>query len=158
MKKLKEALVFIISILVLVLGPIVWYATVKPKDQIVFVSNWNYIKMLIQDEIFFKVLINTYTIPICISFAVSLTLFLVHLFVKKGDFTKRRVFYPICLASASASAFVCIVMIVKNLPAFSVYNYLLSLQVGFLVTFLIWLIELIAKPLLVRRGSRKIDK
>lgn len=153
MKKLKEALIFIVSIVVLVFGPVVWYA-LQPTDGVVFVSNWNYLKMFFKDEMFLKALINTYTIPICVSFVVALTLFLVHLFVKKGYFAKRVVFYPICLASTSASAFVFIVMIVKEVNIFSVYNYLLSLQVGFLVTFLIWIIELIAKSILAKKGNK----
>jgi len=140
MKKLKEALIFIISILVLVFGPIVWYAASTPKDQSVFVSNWSYLKMFFKDELFLKALVNTYTIPICVSFAAALTLFLIYSFVKKGCFAKRKIFYPVCLVSAIASAFVVIVMMAKGI---SVYNCLLSLQVGFVVTFLIWIIELI---------------
>ncbi len=147
MKKLKEALFFIISLILLIFGSILLYAIIEPKDQIVFVSNWHYIKLLFQDGVFFKAIVNTYTIPICVAFAVALALLLVHFFIKKGDFKKRRVFYPVCLASASASAFACIVAIFKfvsmQTPIFSLYNYLLSLQVGFVVTFLIWIIELI---------------
>lgn len=143
MKKLKEALIFIISILVLMVVPILMFVLAQSKDQVIFISNWNYLKLLFQDELFFKGVINTYVPMLCVSFAVALVLF----FVRKYILKTRKIFFPVCIASSSAAAFICnVILFIKAYPPpymFTVYEVIMALQVGLIATFLVWIIELV---------------
>ncbi len=156
MKKFKEALLFIISLVLLIFGPLLWFVLYKPKGQIAFMSNWNYLKLLVKDEVFFRLILNTYAIPILVSFIVLLVLF----FAKKRLVAKRGVFYPVCVAISSLISFIYLVIFYKHAypPPFtvSVYDGIISLQVGMLVTFVIWIIETIIGCGVRRRTAKPV--
>ena len=147
MKKLKEALIFIISILLLMFLPVLIFLLQKSEGAVVFVSNWNYFKMLFEDKIFLKGAFDTYATLVSVSFLFALILFL----ARKCILKKRKVFYTVCVALSSVLAIVTLALIYKfNYPytaVFFVFDFFMSLQVGFFVTFLVWIIEFIMQKL-----------
>ena len=151
MKKLKEFLIFIISLAVLIAGPLLWFVFYNQNDQISFISNWNYLKLFVKDGSLFNAVFNSYLLPALISFSVLLIL----LFVIKN----RKLLYPVCIVSSMLIAFIYNVIFYEiayqQMYVVTVYDVIIFLQVAVFTTFIIWLIELICCLSCLKGGGQQ---
>lgn len=132
MKKFREFLFLFVPLIVFTVLPVIIF--IGNQTTISFASNNQYLKLFFKDSVFWVAILNTYYKPIVFSaFAVICFAVLCH-FVK---FIKsRKVFFSVSIALAGIVSFLV-------LNSVSIYAILFSLQIGFLTTFLFWLVETI---------------
>ena len=159
MKKFKEFLLLFVPVIVFTILPIIIF--VSNLNINAFVSYEHYLRLFLNDSVFKTAIFNTYCYPIIFSlFAVVFVALLCHLI---KNIQSRKVFYPVSVVFASVVAFFSTYLmkviyfglpmdvystqyIITNTPpniSISIYEILLALQIGFLVTFLFWLVELL---------------
>ena len=159
MKKFKEFLLLFVPFLVFTISPIIIFVTNLNING--FVSYEHYLRLFLNDGIFWNVIFNTYYKAIIFSaLAIVCVALLCHLikYIKS-----RKVFYPVSVVLASVISFLSTYMnrvnyfglptgvydpqyLISNSPqpiSISIYDVLLALQVGFLITFIFWLLELL---------------
>ncbi len=157
MKKLKEFLLLLIPLIILTVLPIVLF--VSKQTGTAFVSNSQYLKFILNDGLFWDALFNTYFVPAIISLVVILIFALLCHFIV--FLKKRKIFYSVSVSLASIVSVFSIYTnriayfglsmdvydpqyLVSNSPppmSISIYDILLAVQIGFLTTFLFWLLE-----------------
>ena len=157
MKKFKEFLLLFVPFIVFTILPIIIF--VANLDINAFVGYEHYLRLFLNDDIFWNAIFNIYYKAIIFSaLAVVCVALLCHLikYIKS-----RKVFYPVSVVLASVVSFLSTYMNSVNyfgLPigvystqylisnshppvAVTIYDILLALQIGFLTTFLFWLVE-----------------
>jgi len=170
MKKLKEFLILFVSFIVLTVLPVVIFVTTPTENA--FLSNKQYLRLLLNDDLFLTALFNTYYKMIIFSVFAVLCVALLCRFIK--HLKSRKVFYPAGIILASAASVFSMYMdkirylgllaeeyntqtILMNKPpalsiSFSIYDILRALQVGFFVMLLFWLLETFAGFIKTRRS------
>ena len=158
MKKFKEFLLLFVPLIVLTILPIILFVTNQTENS--FIGNAQYLKLFLNDSIFWNAIFNTYYKAIIFSALAVVCVALLCHFIKY--IKSRKVFYPVSVVLASVISFLSTYMnrvnyfglpmgvydpqylISNSPPPFSVtiYDILLALQVGFLTTFLVWLVEI----------------
>ena len=157
MKKFKEFLLLFVPFIVFTILPIIIFVTKLNINA--FVSYEHYLRLFLNDGIFWNVIFNTYYKAIIFSaVAVACVALLCHLikYIKS-----LKVFYPVSVVLASVISFLSTYMnrvnyfglpmgvydpqyLISNSPpsiSITIYDILLALQIGFLTTFLVWLVE-----------------
>lgn len=161
MKKFKEFLFFIIPLMVLTALPIVLFS-INHGDN-VFIGNMQYIKLFINDDVFWNAILNTYGKAVLFSFAVPLILFALSNLKVLRFLKNRKAFYSLNIVLASLVSF--FVLLVNKIRLFglpmtvydpssliadspppvtasiSLYEIILALQIGVFTAFVFWLIE-----------------
>ncbi len=157
MKKIKEFLFLFVPLIVFTVLPIIMFVANQNKNA--FVMMKQYLRLLFNDSVFKTAIFNTYFYPIIFSFFAVIFVALLCHFIK--HIRSRKVFYPVSVVLASVISFSIIYMnrvnyfglpmgvydpqyITTNTPphiSISIYDILLALQIGFLTTFLVWLVE-----------------
>ena len=158
MKKFKEFLLLFVPLIVLTILPIILFVTNQTEN--LFIGNAQYLKLFLNDSIFWNAIFNTYYKAIIFSALAVVCVALLCHFIKY--IKSRKVFYPVSVVLASVISFLSTYMnrvnyfglpmgayntqylISNSPPPFSVtiYDILLALQIGFLTTFLVWLVEI----------------
>lgn len=157
MKKIKEFLFLFVPLILLFVLPVVIFVTNQTENA--FMGNAQYLRLFLEDGIFWDAIFNTYYKAIIFSVLMVICFALLCHFIK---FIKsRKVFYPVSVVLASVISFFTTYMnrvnyfglpvgvydpqyLISNSPppiSVSVYDVLLALQIGFLTTFLFWLAE-----------------
>lgn len=174
MKKLKEFLLLFVPLLTFIALPVILFVTKRTENA--FMSNAHYFKLLVNDAIFVKVIFNIYCRAIAFSFvAVACVALLCHV-VKY--IRSRMIFYPAAVIAASTVALFDICkdkvayfglpmgvydpqyLLTNSPPPISVSasDIFLALQIGFLTTFLFWLLELLIVWIKTQRDhKRKVE-
>lgn len=150
MKKFKELLFLFVPLIVFTILPIVIFIVSKTENAS--------FKLFLKDGMFWNAVVNIYCKAIVFSaLAVICIALLCHLI------KSRKVFYLVSTISASVVSFFSVYTLrtdyfglpmdvynpqslVSDSPppvSFSVYDLLLAFQIGFLITFLFWLLELL---------------
>ena len=157
MKKFKEFLLLFVPLIVLTILPIILFVTNQTENS--FIGNAQYLKLFLNDSVFKTAIFNTYFYPIIFSFFAVIFVALLCHFIK--HIRSRKVFYPVSVVLASVISFSIIYMnrvnyfglpmgvydpqyLISNSPppiSVTIYDILLALQIGFLTTFLVWLVE-----------------
>ena len=169
MKKFKEFLLLFVPFIVLTILPIIIF--VINQNENAFVSNEHYLRLLLNDSIFWNAIFNTYYKAIIFSALAVVCVALLCHFIKY--IKSRKVFYPVSVVCASVVAFLSTYFNRVNyfgLPmgiydpqylvsdtapkiSISIYDIILAMQIGFLTTFLFWLGELLV--LLIKKKKSK---
>ena len=157
MKKFKEFLLLFVPFIVFTILPIIIFVTNLNINA--FVSYEHYLRLFLNDGIFWDAIFNTYYKAIIFSaLAVACVALLCH-FIKY--IKSRKVFYPVSVVLASVVSFLSTYMnrvnyfgapmwvyntqsLISNSPSpvsVTIYDILLALQISFLITFLFWLVE-----------------
>ena len=159
MKKLKEFLFLFVPTIVFAVAPVIIFITSQNKNA--FIGNEHYLRLLLNDGLFKTVIFNTYFYPFIFSLSIVLIFALLCHFIKY--IKSRKVFYLVSVVLASVVSFISTYMnrvnyfslpmgvydpqyLISNSPpsiSISIYDVLLALQIGFLTTFLFWLLELL---------------
>ena len=157
MKKLKAFLFLLVPAIVFAIAPVIIFITSQNKNA--FIGNEHYLRLLLNDGLFKTVIFNTYFYPFIFSLSIVLIFALLCHFIKY--IKSRKVFYPVSVVLASVISFISTYMnrvnyfglsmgvydpqyLISNSPqpiSISIYDFLLALQIGFLTTFLFWLLE-----------------
>ena len=159
MKKFKEFLLLFVPLIVLTILPIILFVTNQTENS--FIGNAQYLKLFLNDSIFFwNAIFNMYYKAIIFFALAGVCVALLCHFIKY--IKSRKVFYPVSVVLASVISFFSTYMnrvnyfglpmgvydpqylISNSPPPFSVtiYDISLALQIGFLTTFLVWLVEI----------------
>lgn len=157
MKKIKEFLLLFVPFALLTVVPIVIFVTRQGENA--FLGNAQYLRLFLNDGIFWNAVFNTYCMALIFSvLAVSCFAVLCH-FIKYVK--SRKIFYPVSIILASAVAFLNVYLNKANyfgLPmgvydpkylisgsrptvSVSFFDVLLALQIGTLTVLLFWLAE-----------------
>ncbi len=158
MKKRIEFLLLFIPLIILILLPIIPFF--MPSKYPTFFGPLQYLRLFLNDSIFWKAIFNTYGLCFIISIAIVLILVLLRRFMEFPK--KRRWFYGMSLALGSVASFftIWIQRILMNhangitatlLP--TVYEIIMGMQVGFLTVLVFWLIEMFVRGWI--RSSRE---
>ena len=159
MKKFKEFLLLFVPLIVLTILPIILFVTNQTENS--FIGNAQYLKLFLNDSIFWNAIFNTYYKAIIFSALAVVCVALLCHFIKY--IKSRKVFYPVSVVLASVISFLSTYMnrvnyfglpmgvydpqylITNTSPhiSISVYDIFLALQIGFLTIFLFWLVELL---------------
>ena len=159
MKKIKEFLLLFVPLIVLTILPIILFVTNQTENS--FIGNAQYLKLFLNDSIFGNAIFNTYYKAIIFSALAVVCVALLCHFIKY--IKSRKVFYPVSVVLASVISFLSTYMnrvnyfglpmgvydpqyLISNSPpsiSISIYDVLLALQIGFLITFIFWLLELL---------------
>ena len=158
MKKFKEFLLLFVPLIVLTILPIILFVTNQTENS--FIGNAQYLKLFLNDSIFWNAIFNTYYKAIIFSALAVVCVALLCHFIKY--IKSRKVFYPVSVVLASVVSFLSTYMnrvnyfgapmgvyttqyMISNSPppvSVTIYDILLALQIGFLTTFLFWLVEI----------------
>jgi len=142
MKKLKEFLVLISSILIFSgLFIFLTYGIVSPdviNNQPAFVGSIHLLRLLLNDDIFFIAIINTIARPLITS-VLSLTIF--RIVLKNKLKITRKSFY---LTVFSVSFIISVVYLITKKTVFNILeNMIFGVWVSLLCVFAFWIMELI---------------
>ena len=157
MKKLKEFLLLFVPLIVLTVLPIILFVANQTENS--FIGNAQYLKLFLNDGIFWNAIFNTYYRAIIFSVLAVVCVALLCHFIRYIKL--RKVFYPVSVVLASLISFLSTYMnsvnyfglpigvydpqyLISNSPtpiSVTIYDILLALQIGFLTTFLFWLVE-----------------
>ena len=157
MKKIKEFLLLFVPVVLLTVAPYVIFVNLRSENA--FMGNAQYLRLLLNDSIFWNALINTYFNALIFSVLAVLCVVVLCRFIKR--IKSRKVFYPVSIALASVVAFLSIYFNKANyfgLPmgvydpeylisasrppvSVSLFDVLLALQIGTLTVLLFWLAE-----------------
>ena len=157
MKKFKEFLLLFVPLVVLTILPIILFVANQTENS--FIGNAQYLKLFLNDSIFWNAIFNTYYKAIIFSALAVVCVALLCHFIKY--IKSRKVFYPVSVVLASVISFSSTYMnrvnyfglpmgvydpqyLISNSPppiSITIYDILLALQIGFLTTFLVWLVE-----------------
>lgn len=162
MKKLKQALFFIIPLVVLTVLPVVIFAFAQHDASLI--GNMYYLKLLFGDSIFWVAVFNTYGKAFLFSFIAVLVFTVIRLLVKRGHLNNVKVYHLINAALASVVSVIVLLVeeiklrgwetgtydghsLVATIPSISlplsVFEVIAVLQLGVLTAFVFWLIELL---------------
>ncbi len=159
MKKFKEFLFLFVPLIVATILPIIIFVTNQIENA--FMGNEQYLRLFSNDGIFWNAIVNTYSRAIALSVFVVLFIALLCRFIKY--LKSRKVFYIFSVISSTVISFFSVYLnrtnyfglpmgvydpqyLVSNTPptiSISVYDVLLAIQIGFLIAFLFWLLELL---------------
>lgn len=169
MKKRKECLFFIVPLAILIAFPILVFASsLREADMLGSFGHTDYLKLFLNDDIFWKAVFNTYGRAMIFSFLFSFAAISVFTLIRyrvKVRFLNRAVVYHLVhVALGSVISFVILLVkkitllgvptdvyapgsLVNTTPpsvieAISVYEIVLALQVAVFTAFVFWLIEL----------------
>jgi len=157
MKKSKEFLLLFVPLIVLTVLPIILFVANQTENS--FIGNAQYLKLFLNDGIFWNAIFNTYYSAMIFSVLAVVCVALLCHFIRY--IKSRKVFYPVSVVLASVISFLSTYMnrvhyfglpigvystqylISNSYPpvAVTIYDILLALQIGFLTTFLFWLVE-----------------
>ena len=173
MKKFREFMLLFVPFVVLTVLPVVVFIT-RGTDS-AFLSNEQYLRLLLKDGLFWSAIFNTYCIAMVFSVFTGICAALACHFIK--PIKSRKVFYPVSIILASIASFCCIYTnqvtylglpeemyntqsILTNTPpsisvSISIYDILLSLQLGFFATLLFWLLEMLIVFIKTRRKDEE---
>ena len=147
-----------VPLIVLTILPIILFVTNQTENS--FIGNAQYLKLFLNDSNFFwNAIFNTYYKAIIFSALAVVCVALLCHFIKY--IKSRKVFYPVSVVLASVISFLSTYMnrvnyfglpmgvydpqyLISNSPppiSVTIYDILLALQIGFLTTFLVWLVE-----------------
>ena len=145
MKKRIEFLLLFAPLIILILLPVVlFFATIGNNG---FIGPLQYLRLFLNDSLFWRALFNTYSLAFIFSVAMVLILALLRRFM--AFLKKRRWFYGMGLALGSVASFLTI-WIQNNTnqangitPTWvpTIYDIIMGLQVGFLIMLLYWIAE-----------------
>ena len=158
MKKFKEFLLLFVPLIVLTVLPIILFIANQTENS--FIGNAQYLKLFLNDGIFWNAIINTYYRAIIFSVLAVVCVALLCHFIKY--IKSRKVFYPVSVVLASVISFISTYMnrinyfglpmgvydpqyLISNSPppiSVTIYDVLVALQIGFLTAFLFWLVEI----------------
>ncbi len=145
MKKRIEFLLLFAPLIILILLPIIPFFI--PSKTPTFMGPLNYLRLFLNDSLFWRAFFNTYCFAFIFSVAMVLILALLRRFM--AFFKKRRWFYGMGLALGSVASFLTI-GIHNNMnqangitPTWvpTIYEIIMGLQVGFLIMLLYWIAE-----------------
>ena len=152
MKKFKEFLIFPLAIILLIGLFICLFLIIVPSDA--FYGGWEYLKLMITDELFISAVFITFSIPLLVSLCLSaigaLILFILNL--KKKIEVKRKNYYitaAVISAIASFSYFALFTNALKITDELNValqmgiFAIIFSLLISIIISFVFWMIELI---------------
>ena len=159
MKRVKELLWFVIPLVLLGVLPILYVILWMDTG---FVSGGQYLRLLLEDEIFYRALLETYLKPLAFSI----------LFVGVFAFVQHKITIKPTIYRLSSMAVGCVVAFGGTLlfrtithsllstPYFqshtpAVTDVILCLQIGILAAFVVWLAEWIAESIKKRLISHK---
>ena len=148
-----------VPLIVLTILPIILFVTNQTENS--FIGNAQYLKLFLNDSVFWNAIFDTYYKAIIFSALAVVCVALLCHFIKY--IKSRKVFYPVSVVLASVISFLSTYMnrvnyfglptgvydpqyLISNSPqpiSISIYDVLLALQVGFLITFIFWLLELL---------------
>lgn len=136
MKKGEEFLLLFVPLLVLtVLSLVAWVIGLPETD---FMGLSQYIRLLLNDRLFWRALFHIYGTAVAFSGLAVILFALLCRFIK--CMTSRKVFYSISVVLSSLVTFFS-AYLTANFSTPAVYDVLLAVQIGFLTTFLFWLAE-----------------
>ena len=159
MKKLKEFLFLLVPTIVFAIAPVIIFITSQNKNA--FIGSEHYLRLLLNDDLFKTLIFNTYFYPFIFSLSIVLIFALLCHFIKY--IKSRKIFFSVSVVLASVIAFFSIYLnkanyfgtpmgvydpqyLISNSPpsiSISIYDVLLALLIGFLITFIFWLLELL---------------
>lgn len=173
MKKWKECLFFVVPLVVLIAIPIVicLFAVSQEIDMYVFapapLNYWNYLKLFLDDDLFWRAFFNTYgkamLFSFLLSFAAIAAFTLIRYSVKIPLLNRARVYHPVHVALGIVISFAVSpvnkirllgVQTDPFLEVISSFEVIFTLQVAVFAAFVFWLIELTV----ARIRSRKAVK
>lgn len=150
-----------VPLIVLTILPIILFVTIQTENS--FIGNAQYLKLFLNDSIFWNAIFNTYYKAIIFSALAVVCVALLCHFIKY--IKSRKVFFLVSVVLASVISFISTYMnrvnyfglpmgvydpqyLISNSPpsisiSISIYDVLLALQIGFLITFMFWLLELL---------------
>ena len=157
MKKIKEFLLLFVPFALLTVVPYILFVNLRGENA--FMGNAQYLRLLLNDGIFWNAVFNTYCIALIFSVLAVLCVAVLCRFIKR--IKSRKIFYPVSIALASIVAFLSIYLkrvnyfglpmgvydpeylISGSRPPVSVsfFDVLLALQIGVLTVLLFWLAE-----------------
>lgn len=161
MKRVKELLWFVIPLVLLGVLPILYVILWMDTG---FVSGSQYLRLLLEDEIFYRALLETYLKPLVFSI----------LFVGVFAFVQHKITIKPTIYRLSSMAVGCVVAFggtllfrtithsplstpyfQSHMPTVTVTDGILCLQIGILAAFAVWLAEWIAESIKKRLISHK---
>lgn len=168
MKKIKEFLLLFVPLVLLTVAPYVIFVNLRSENA--FMGNAQYLRLLLNDGVFWNAVFNTYCMALIFSVLAVLCFAVLCRFIKRVK--SRRVFYHVSIALASIVAFLSIYLkrvnyfglpmgvydpeylISGSSPSVSVslFDVLLALQIGVLTVLLFWLAETVILSIKSRRS------
>ncbi|MBQ7935262.1 MAG: hypothetical protein IJ333_02805 [Clostridia bacterium] len=161
MKKLKEFLWFAILFVLISVLPI--FAFILRTNNSGFIGGMQYLKLFFQDKVFQKALINTYTLPLVVSFLlVSVFTLLCRVLRHKVTISERIYRVSSLLIGVMGSFIIFAMMGVQTSEGLVglfgtgiwITDLIFSLQVGILIAFIFWLIQSIER-FIIRKKENK---
>ena len=142
MKKLKEFLMFLIPFAVLSALSVIWFV-------INIQGGVRYLKLMVADPFFIIALIHTFVPSIIMSLIVCL-IYKLLVFLFKREMTRKQN-YIILFALSLIPPVIYILIMTRTFDI--VNNTVFTLQIGIIMTFIFWILELIVD--IIKRFKRK---
>ena len=152
MKKFKEFIFLPISVIVILFLFVGMFFMLVPDDA--YYSNGEYLKLLLQDEMFLSAMFNTFFIPSLVAIGTSVlgtVVMLLLKYVKKMNITRKHYFITLFVLSI-ASSFAVFAFFTSALDKtaelntsvqMGIFAFIFAVIISVFVTYLFWFIELI---------------
>jgi len=177
LKKFKQALFFIIPLVVLTVLPVVIFAFTQ--HDAFLIGNMYCLKLLFGDSIFWVAVFNTYGKAFLFSFIAVLVFTVIRLLVKCGPLNNIKIYHLINAALASIISFA--ILLVEKIKWFgwetgeydghsllvttptirlpiTVFEVIAALQMGVLIAFVFWLIELLVRFVKRKKAEKQENR
>lgn len=175
MRKWQELIIFIVLLVFLIALPLVLLITPEPEG-VTFIGNREYLRLLVNDGVFWQVIRSTYGKPLLFSILLCLVPALIKYLAKFKVMSNFFVYHGMLTLIGSITSFVFVMIaeiayfglpmgvysasyLVTGTPpavSASVIDVLIALQIGVAVSFLFWLAESVIS--LIKNKCRRAEE